>query len=142
MAHIDDCTQVETMMQIVKKFDQHEVCRKDIKAIVIGGWQDHPESYRWGMKVVDFLKEQQFENLSTKNMFKKKIVTFPIQDFGQATNHYYFGAQVDAKGGRTSVVSQFNPDFQVLDDRQMQANEAYAKKYGTSAPELPLKGVL
>lgn len=72
MAHIDDGTEVKSMKVIFDKFLENSVELKNIKVIILGGWKDFPESFKWGGKIVKRIKKAGFETVSTKNMYSKK----------------------------------------------------------------------
>lgn len=83
MAHIDDNTIVDS---IFAKFTENSVSFTDVKVIVLGGWKEHPESFKWGTKIVKKINEAGFEDVRTKNMHLKKALTV----FQQIARHFFY----------------------------------------------------
>ena len=58
MAHVDDNTDVNSISVIFNKFSEYAIAPKDIKVIILGGWERNPESFKWGMHIVKKLTNQ------------------------------------------------------------------------------------
>lgn len=119
MAHLDAITDVHSLSDIFKKFSDHSVELKDIKAVLLGGWGNEDISVMFCAQVILKIKAAGFQNISTKNMFSKKS---PSDDLFQkeisdteAKVYYHFGAQVDARTGETFILHKKQ---QVLDVEQ------------------------
>jgi hypothetical protein len=132
MAHIDDTTKVDSMKAIFDRFKQNLVPIKDIKVIILGGWNEHPESFKWGQKIVKRIHDEGFENVSTKNMYLKKTKTVfetvmkedPIK---ANAPFYHLGALIDAKDGKTYILKEYNNE---LDTEQARQTHEFYKKWG------------
>lgn len=142
MAHIDDGTEVKSMKVIFDKFLENSVELKNVKVIILGGWKEYPESFKWGGKVVKRIKKAGFENVSTKNMYSKKTLTIFQEMTGitpsEVPNHYHFGALVNAKTGKTFLMKEKK---QGLDDEQEAKFKQFIKEYGPDAV-VPLSQVV
>jgi hypothetical protein len=122
LAHIDDTTQTESMQKIFDRLAKHSINPKDVKVIVLGGWEEHPESKKWGDKVVKHIKDAGFENLSTKGMFAKKMFKGAFECADQSARpseiakelspYYHFGALVDARSNKTFLLKEFNENLE------------------------------
>jgi hypothetical protein len=130
MAHIDDSTNVDSITSIFDKFLENSVSLKDVKVIVLGGWKEHPESCRWGGKIVTKINESGFENISTKNMYSKEALTVFQQMQGISESdipkHYHLGALVDSSNGKTFLVKEFSL---ALEQEQLKQTREFAEKY-------------
>lgn len=115
MAHIDTTTTVESMDAIFKKFLENSVDLKDVKVVVLGGWKEEKASFNWGNKIVERISKAGFENISTKNMHTKKELSFQkMQGMSKIdnTNHYHFGARVEATTGKTFLLKEESHEMQ------------------------------
>ncbi len=144
MAHIDDNTNVDSITAIFDKFLENSVSLKDVKVIVLGGWEEHPESFKWGKRIVTKINESGFENISTKNMYSKKALTVFQQMQGisksDVPKHYHLGALVDSSNGRTFLLKEFSP---ALEQEQLEQTREFAEKYSSDlSTELALTQVI
>ena len=58
LAHIDDGTNVETISEIFKELQKLNVDLKNFEKIcLLGGWEKHPESKKWGDKILKELEK-------------------------------------------------------------------------------------
>jgi hypothetical protein len=142
MAHIDDNTNVDSITSIFKKFLDNSVSLKDVKVIVLGGWKEHPRSYKWGKKIVKRIKEFEFKKVSTKNMYSKKTPStiqlrngIPESDVPE---YYHYGASINASGGKIGFLKKIPPSYQEEINKQL---EEFVKKYPDDV-ELPLTQVI
>jgi len=143
MAHIDDMTQVDSIEIIFNKFSENSIELKDVKVIILGGWKAHPESFKWGNKIVEKIKTAGFKNISDKNMFSKKCLTLlqQMQDISgpELPTYFHFGALVDATNGKTFLLKEPDGD---LDNEQTRQMEEFVNKYGyTMNEELPISQI-
>lgn len=133
MAHIDDTTNVDSITSIFNKFLENSVSLKDVRVIVLGGWKEHQESFKWGKKIVTKINESGFENISTKNMYSKKALTYSQQIQGisksDVPRYYHLGALVDSSNGQTYLLTKVSPALEQEQDRQI--NE-FLKKYSSN----------
>ncbi|PJD98273.1 MAG: hypothetical protein CK425_00920 [Parachlamydia sp.] len=134
MAHIDDNTEVKSMKVIFNKFLENSVELKNVKVIILGGWKDFPESFKWGKKVVKRINKAGFETVSTKNMYSKKTLTVFQEMIGitpaEVPNHYHFGALIDAKTGKTFLMKERKLG---LDEEQDARVKQFIGEYGPDA---------
>lgn len=132
MAHIDDTTNVDSMTSIFDKFIENSVSLKDVKVIVLGGWQEHPKSFTWGTKIVKKINEAGFENVSTKNMYSKKALTIFQHMCGisqsDAPNYYHSGALVDSRTGKTSLIKEISLS---TEEEQLRQTKEFVLKYSS-----------
>lgn len=130
MAHIDDNTNVKTINLIFDKFIENSVNLKDIKVIILGGWQEHSESFQWGEKIIKKMNESGFENVSTKHMYLKKAASIYQQNYGisksDIAKHYHFGALVDSTNGKTFILKEFSP---LIEEEQVKQTEEFIQKH-------------
>ena len=140
MAHIDDTTQVESIKVIFKKFSENSIDVKDIKVIILGGWKSHPESFKWGNKIIKQIKDAGFENISTKNMFLKSLPIIQDNSILKKDSHH-LGALVDAEKGKTFLLKEFD---QELEQEQFHQMRLFAQNYGMDLMdvEVPISQVL
>jgi len=128
MAHIDDTTQVESIKVIFDKFSENSIAIKNIKVVILGGWKDYPESFKWGNKIITQIKEAGFEKISTKNMFKKALLTIAHQDISVSKSlSHHLGALVDARNGKTFLMKEFDEKIEQEQSNQM---KLFIQKYG------------
>ncbi|MGB7127834.1 MAG: hypothetical protein WBD50_01920 [Candidatus Rhabdochlamydia sp.] len=142
MAHIDDTTQVESIKAIFDEFLKNSIAVKDIKVVILGGWKSHPESFKWGNKIITQIKDDGFENISTKNMFKKDQVTIAHQNISISKSlSHHLGALVDAKEGKTYLLKVFDSEIEQEQFKQM---KLFANKYGRDLMdvEIPISQII
>lgn len=105
LAHVDDTTVVESINQIFARFKKESIQPNEIKVILMGGWQQHPSSYEWGLKILQLLEASGVGQLSKSKLFSKPA----LQHAMIATNSedllpfFHPGAQVDASTGKTHL---------------------------------------
>jgi hypothetical protein len=130
MAHIDDNTNVDSLTSVFDKFVENSIAFKDVKVIVLGGWREHSESFKWGEKIVKKIKESGFENINTKNMYLKKTLTIFQQRQGipksDIPKYYHLGALVDSSNGKTFILKECSPS---LEEEQLRQTKEFAQKY-------------
>jgi hypothetical protein len=141
MAHIDDTTNVDSMQAIFNKFIENSVSLKDVKVVIVGGWKENSESFKWGMMIVNKILTSGFkkEMVSTKNMFSKKILTNLRISESEVSDYFHLGAIVDSKTGKTFILKEKNKD---LADKQSELLQEFMKKYVKEDMEYPLTQVL
>lgn len=127
MAHIDDSTSVDSIKVIFDRFKDVSVSFEDVKVIILGGWKEFDESRKWGTNIAQKINDAGFTNISTKNMFSKKMPTVEQQvkkiPASEASNHYYFGALVDSKTGKTYLLHTI---MQSLEQEQLRKSNEFA----------------
>lgn len=144
MAHIDDCTQVDSIASIFDKFKEKSIDTNKIKVMIFGGWKTHPSSFEWGQKIIEKIKAAGVQNLSTKNMYLKS--TLKNENNGnhnmsdrQLSKYYHCGACVDSRTGETHLLKKFNND---ADTEQLKQNiEFKIQNRNNLDIELPLKQI-
>ncbi|MDP1607896.1 MAG: hypothetical protein Q8L98_01120 [Chlamydiales bacterium] len=143
VAHIDDTTNVDSIACIFHKFIEHSIPLKDVKVIVLGGWKRHPESFKWGIKIQEKIKEFGCKEVSTKNMYSKETPTI-FQQMGEilmseVSRYYHLGVLVDSSNGKTFLLNEISPS---LEEEQLKQTQEFAKKYSSdSSLEVPLTQV-
>lgn len=123
MAHLDTITDVHSLSAIFKKFLDHSVDLRDVKAVVLGGWENVDISVMFCAQVICKIHAEGFQNVSTKNMFTKKSP--PEELFkkkipeAEAKPYYHFGAQVDARTGETFILKKKQNELDIEQHRQI-----------------------
>lgn len=144
MAHIDDTTNVDSITAIFDKFKENSVALADVKVTILGGWEEHPESFKWGLKIVKKITGSGFENLNVKKMHSTRAIPIAQQIQGitksELFNHYHLGALVDAVTGKTFILKEYSD---LLDQEQMRKNQKFAEEYGLALDvELDLSQII
>ena len=141
MAHLDTTTKVESLSLIFDKFKENSVSPRDVKVVIIGGWKENTESFKWGEKIVAKIMEAGFEKVSTKNMYlKKALATLGRVQKILLHNYYHFGALVDATSGKTFLLKELSTS---IDKEQVrQSKEFYEKHFSDADWEVALTQVI
>ncbi len=103
-AHIDDCTQVETVSEIFNKLKELGVDLNDLTDVkVMGGWKNVIESAKWGTKLIEQLKNEGIYSKVNFSLFQKKQHCSGAPDLSKVKEFYFLGGQLNSENG----VSQF-----------------------------------
>ncbi|MES2345881.1 MAG: hypothetical protein V4494_08110 [Chlamydiota bacterium] len=109
LAHIDDTTQINSITSIFDRFAEYSIEPKNIKVTIVGGWKEHPESFKWGIFIIQKLQSLGVETISKSIMFRKTIMHDISQTFSQGPQPFFEGGMyVDATLGKTYVLK--DPD--------------------------------
>lgn len=131
MAHLDTTTKVESLTLIFDKFKENSVSPRDVKVVIIGGWKENTQSFKWGEKIVAKIMEAGFEKVSTKNMYlKKALATLGRVQKNLLHNYYHFGALLDARSGKTFLLKELSTS---MDEEQVRQSKEFYKKHFSAA---------
>ncbi len=137
MAHIDDTTQVESISDIFDRFMENSVPLEDVKVIIMGGWRNHPESFKCGSKIISHIHKAGFRDVSIKNLFKKAFpATWEQVVSGDQKEFYFCGAQVKASTGETFLFKNFNKELE--SEGRRRAFE-FSREYGNNMEQMGLE---
>lgn len=109
LAHIDDSTIIDSIKNIFDKFAEYCIEPKDIKVIIVGGWREHPESYKWGISILQKLESLGVTTIHKSLMFRKVTMQNESQAFRQGHTPFFEGGMlVDATLGKTYVLKDLD----------------------------------
>lgn len=127
LTHIDAITDFDSINVIFKKFTENSVELKNVKVILLGGWEDEKVSVMSCAIVIQKIYAAGFQNVSTKNMFSKKSAPKEFLE-SNAALYYHFGAQVDARTGETFILKKKQLILSLEQNRQIQILLKQSKK--------------
>ncbi len=73
LAHVDDTTTIESISSIFKEFTDHNMPLENVQATILGGWKEHPESFRWGEQIRSLIDDQGFKKVVDRRFSKKTM---------------------------------------------------------------------
>lgn len=127
LAHIDDTTKVESIHGIFIKLNELKVNNKTLNIHLIGGWKDHPESAKWGQKIIDLLKVRGINNVDY-TLFQIKSM-----DGKGINNNTFAGCIIDSKDGE---IQFFKEPWKKLQKKQIEEQLKFTNKIFEKNPNL------
>lgn len=120
LAHLTDCTNLNMISEIFKKLGEAGAAKEFLNLRLLGGWANHPESNKWGNKILEVLKKEDvLQGLNTDH-FQTKTMEATMN----SKTHFY-GFSIDTNNGK---IKFFKKISKTLTDRQVKKNHQLIKK--------------